>query len=92
MSLLGREYLIANARFQEAILIDRFTATNAKGRQICRWLKRQRTGYDYLVDVLQRVGTHPAADVAQLTPRQWKVRFADNPLRSDLSRITPKPK
>lgn len=46
--------------------------------------------YDYLVDVLQRVGTHPAADVAQLTPRQWKERFADNPLRSDLSRITPK--
>jgi len=26
--------------------------------------------YDYLVDVLQRVGQHPAADVTQLTPRQ----------------------
>jgi transposase len=25
--------------------------------------------YDYLVDVLQRVGQHPAADVAQLTPK-----------------------
>jgi len=40
--------------------------------------------YDYLVDVLQRVGQHPAADVAQLTPRLWKDRFATNPLRSDV--------
>jgi hypothetical protein len=36
--------------------------------------------------VLQRVGQHPAARVAELTPRQWKTRFADNPLRSDLHR------
>jgi len=42
--------------------------------------------YTYLVDVLQRVGQHPAARVAQLTPRQWKHHFADNPLRSDLHR------
>jgi hypothetical protein len=28
--------------------------------------------YTYLVDVLQRVGQHPAADVALLTPRLWK--------------------
>ena len=40
--------------------------------------------YTYLVDVLQRVGQHPAARVAELTPRRWKVHFADNPLRSDL--------
>jgi transposase len=40
--------------------------------------------YDYLVDVLQRVGVHPAARVAELTPRQWKLRFAANPLRSAL--------
>ena len=40
--------------------------------------------YDYLVDVLQRVGQHPATDVAQLTPRLWKERFAANPLRSDV--------
>lgn len=40
--------------------------------------------YDYLVDVLQRVGQHPAADVAQLTPRLWKECFAANPLRSDV--------
>jgi transposase len=39
--------------------------------------------YTYLVDVLQRVATHPAADVRQLTPRLWKVHFAANPLRSD---------
>ena len=40
--------------------------------------------YDYLVDVLQRVGQHPASRVHELTPRMWKQRFADNPLRSPL--------
>jgi transposase len=40
--------------------------------------------YTYLVDVLQRVGEHPAARVAELTPRQWKLNFAANPLRSAL--------
>lgn len=40
--------------------------------------------YDYLVDVLQRVGQHPASLVEQLTPRVWKTLFAQNPLRSDL--------
>jgi transposase len=40
--------------------------------------------YTYLVDVLQRVGQHPASRVAELTPRRWKMLFADNPLRSDL--------
>ncbi|HVC17365.1 MAG TPA: IS66 family transposase [Rhodanobacter sp.] len=40
--------------------------------------------YTYLVDVLQRVGQHPASRVAELTPRQWKQHFAQNPLRSDL--------
>ena len=40
--------------------------------------------YDYLVDVLQRVATHPAARVHELTPRLWKTRFAANPMRSDL--------
>ena len=44
--------------------------------------------YTYLVDVLQRVGQHPAADVAQLTPRLWKQHFAANPLRSDLFAIS----
>ncbi|OYD52395.1 hypothetical protein CGK74_18320, partial [Thauera propionica] len=38
----------------------------------------------YLSDVLQRVGQHPAADVAQLSPGLWKQHFAANPLRSAL--------
>lgn len=45
--------------------------------------------YDYLVDVLQRVSQHPAADVAQLTPRLWKQHFGTAPLRSDISRRAP---
>jgi hypothetical protein len=32
--------------------------------------------YTYLVDVLQRVGQHPASRVAELTPRLWKRHFA----------------
>jgi len=40
--------------------------------------------YTYFVDVLQRVGQHPASRVAELTPRLWKQHFADQPLRSDL--------
>lgn len=40
--------------------------------------------YTYLVDVLQRIQTHPASRVAELTPRLWKERFAGAPLRSDL--------
>lgn len=42
--------------------------------------------YDYLVDVLQRVDQHPARLVHELTPRLWKEKFSDNPLRSDLYR------
>jgi transposase len=40
--------------------------------------------YTYLVDVLQRISLHPAKDVEALTPRCWKEKFADNPLKSDL--------
>jgi transposase len=40
--------------------------------------------YTYLVDVLQRVGQHPASRVSELTPRLWKQNFGENPLRSDL--------
>ena len=40
----------------------------------------------YLVDVLQRVAIHPADRVEELTPRVWREKFADNPLRSDLAR------
>ncbi len=43
--------------------------------------------YSYLVDVLQRVGQHPALRVAELTPRQWKPHFTQNPLRSALYAI-----
>lgn len=42
--------------------------------------------YTYLVDVLQRIDSHPAIDVHLLTPRLWKENFAHNPLRSDLER------
>lgn len=45
--------------------------------------------YTWLVDVLQRISTHPARDVAQLTPRLWKGHFADNPMTSDVSRAVP---
>jgi hypothetical protein len=38
--------------------------------------------YTYLVDVMQRVASHPATDVAELTPRLWKQRFATKPLPS----------
>ncbi len=44
--------------------------------------------YEYLVDVLQRISHHPAKWVHELTPRIWKTTFADNPLRSDLDKIT----
>lgn len=40
--------------------------------------------YTYLVDVLQRVSQHPANKVSELSPKIWKQKFADNPLRSDL--------
>ena len=38
----------------------------------------------YLIDVLQRIDTHPAFDVHLLTPRLWKENFAATPMRSDL--------
>lgn len=41
--------------------------------------------YVYLVDVLQRISEHPASQVIELTPRLWKEKFADNPMKSDLA-------
>lgn len=38
----------------------------------------------YLIDVLQRIDTHPALEVHLLTPRLWKANFAQAPLTSDL--------
>jgi len=40
--------------------------------------------YTYLVDVLQRISTHPMSKVDELIPRNWKQHFADNPLTSDI--------
>jgi transposase len=42
--------------------------------------------YTYLTDVLLRISDHPASRVEELTPRVWKEKFADQPLRSDLYR------
>lgn len=44
--------------------------------------------YTYLVDVLQRIDTHPAFEVHLLTPRLWKEHFAAAPLTSDLKHIS----
>jgi hypothetical protein len=46
--------------------------------------------YTYLVDILQRIDSHPAIDVDLLTPRLWKENFAENPLRSDVEQGTVK--
>lgn len=42
---------------------------------------------DYLTDVLQRVDTHPASRIDELTPRIWKTKYGENFLRSDLDRV-----
>ena len=47
--------------------------------------------YTYLVDVLRRVGEHPASHAVELTPRVWKTLFADDPLRSDVDRARDPP-
>jgi transposase len=55
------------------------------GQSLIRTCRLQGVNpYTYLVDVLQRVATHPAAEVALLTPRLWKQYFAANPMRSDV--------
>ena len=41
--------------------------------------------YVYLVDVLQRIDTHPQSRVEELTPRRWKECFADKPLKSAIA-------
>ena len=40
--------------------------------------------YTYLVDVLQRIQTHPVGQVHLLTPRLWKEHFAGAPMISPL--------
>lgn len=44
--------------------------------------------YTYLVDVLQRVADHPAADVALLMPRLWKAHFSEKPMCSDITTVS----
>jgi hypothetical protein len=41
----------------------------------------------YLTDVLQRVSLHPASKVDELTPRNWKKKYGNNFLKSDLDRV-----
>ena len=41
--------------------------------------------HTYLTDVLQRVSHHPASKIDELTPRSWKEKFVDKPMRSRLS-------
>jgi transposase len=43
---------------------------------------------DDLVDVLQRIDRHPAAQVEQLISQRCEDLFADNPLRSDLHNLS----
>ena len=43
--------------------------------------------YTYLVDVLQRIDSHPASEVHLLTPRLWKQHFANNPMRAPLDNL-----
>ena len=38
--------------------------------------------YTYLVDVLQRVASHPQSEDGDLTPRVWKEKFADRAIPS----------
>jgi len=41
----------------------------------------------YLTDVLQRVSLHPASKVDELTPKNWKEKYGNNFLKSDLDRV-----
>ena len=47
--------------------------------------------YTYLVDVLPRVDSHPASDVAALTPRLWKEQFAAAPCGQQSTRLSTTP-
>ena len=40
--------------------------------------------YTYLVDVLQRIHSHPMSRVHELTPRIWKTLYGNNPILSPL--------
>ena len=38
--------------------------------------------FKYLVDILQRISLHPARQVEDLIPRNWKAQFGSNPLKA----------
>ena len=58
----------------------------------CRWAANRETAPPtILVDVLQRVGEHPASRATELTPRMWKTMFANDPPRTDLDRARDPP-
>jgi hypothetical protein len=40
--------------------------------------------YQYLLDVLQRIAVHPNSRIEELTPRNWKRLFVNNPMGSHL--------
>ena len=40
--------------------------------------------YEYLVDVLQRIDSHPVSQVHELTPRLWKDNFQDSRIKTPL--------
>lgn len=41
----------------------------------------------YLVDVLQRIDTHPMSEIEKLTPRLWKEHFAHDPIPCPLEQF-----
>jgi transposase len=41
--------------------------------------------YNYLVDVLQRINSHPARNVGELIPKIWKELFQHRTLSSDVT-------
>lgn len=54
-------------------------------RARCRMLYHPLQNIDKVIvgiDVMERVGQHPASLMHQLTPRIWEQMFAANPLRS----------
>ena len=51
---------------------------------IAIWVLHDNDPYTYLVDVIQRIDTYPQSRVSELTPRRWKGKFRDNPMRSML--------
>jgi hypothetical protein len=44
--------------------------------------------WDYIIDVLQRVDSHPAREVAQITPKYWKDLIAGKFDVKNASRVT----